>query len=122
MNRRRIPPAIGRVEYRFVDSQQWREWHPTYDQMEAILSILGKADELWRPIDTAPRGEDVQCFRPDAGVFVARLVEPMDVMSEEKAIELGFEDGFEEWWSFEYGWLEKDLRPTLWRPMAVPPA
>jgi hypothetical protein len=77
----------------------------------------------WQPIETAPKHTEVLVYREDAGVFIAQLTTPDNVMSD-KEIEESFPDGhddFEEWFSDAYGWQEGGERPSLWMPLPKPP-
>jgi hypothetical protein len=84
-------------------------------------STTAGADEVrWMPIETAPKHEEVLVWREDQGIFVAQLTTPEGVVPDEELH--NFPDGFEEWWSEQWGWLESDLRPTRWMPFPAEPA
>lgn len=79
-----------------------------------------KAEE-WMPIETAPKWTNVLVWRKDAGVFVAKVATPECVMTEHQLEVTPFPDGFEEWWSDAWGWLEGEMKPTHWRPLPSQP-
>jgi hypothetical protein len=82
---------------------------------QSTVSTEGFDPSRWRPIETAPNGEDILVFCPDAKepqIVIAALLTFVDCKDETDT-----EDAWHD------VWMETDLdvEPTHWMPLPEPP-
>ena len=109
--------AYGAVKLAGLDWQSGFVGEEETNRFEAL--VLGvwqgaRKQFTWKPIEEAPKSTEVLVWREDAGAFIAKLVEPCEVITDVELERMGypFPDDYEEWWSDAYGWQEGSEKPT----------
>lgn len=95
---------------------------PSREIMREAIEAAEKA--AWRPIGEAPKdGAEINAYRADHGVFTCRWSTMEELVAHDEAGD-PIEDYNEDqagWWHDRFGWLERDLTPTRFRPLPSPP-